>query len=91
MVDLQQAKEHLRIDHDHEDGLIQGYIDAATEAAFDYMNWDEPPIPLPAPVISAVLLVVADLYENRQYHIDARQVKNQAYAMLLNPYRNMGV
>lgn len=91
MVDLQQAKEHLRVDHEHEDALILGYIDAATAAACDYLNWTEIPDDPPAPVVSAILLGVADLYENRQYHIDARQVENRTYMMLLNPYRRMGV
>ncbi|MDU9400614.1 head-tail connector protein, partial [Pseudomonas sp. zfem003] len=29
MVDLARAKEHLRIEHDEEDNLIQAYLDAA--------------------------------------------------------------
>lgn len=91
MVDLQQAKEHLRIDHDHEDALILGYIEAATAAAYNYLNWEDIPDDPPAPVISAILLVVADLYENREIHIDSRTVESRTYLLLLNPYRKMGV
>lgn len=91
MVNLATVKQHLRVDHDYEDDLIQGYLDAAIHSASDYLNWEELPDELPAPVAAAVLLLVGELYENRERQIDSRLVTNQTYQLLLNPYRLMTV
>lgn len=88
---LEEAKAHLRVDHNDEDFLINGYLQAATAAAYDYLNWTEAPAVIPSPVISAVLLAVGDLYENRERHIESRMVESKTYQLLLNPYRNMSL
>lgn len=91
MVDVTQAKLHMRVDHNEEDTLIQTYIDAATAGVADYLNWTQVPNPLPAPVTAAILLAVGDLYENRESKIDNRPVDNLTYKRLLDPYRAMTV
>ncbi|AFK62788.1 phage protein DNA packaging protein [Advenella kashmirensis WT001] len=91
MVDVTQAKEHMRVDHDFEDTLIQTYIDAATAGVLDYLNLAAMPIPTPAPVTAAILLAVGDLYENRESKIENRSVDNLTYKRLLDPYRAMDV
>lgn len=91
MVDVTQAKEHMRVDHDVEDVLIQTYIEAATAGVLDYLNLAAMPIPTPAPVTAAILLAVGDLYENRESKLDSRMVDNLTYKRLLDPYRAMDV
>ena len=40
---------------------------------------------------AAVLLLMADLYLNRERQVDRVLSENPAYALLLNPYRSMSV
>lgn len=92
MISLEQAKLHLRVDHEDEDALIFHCIEAATAAAIDYLNWPETPTEnIPAPVESAILLMVGDLYENRERQVDSRLTESKTYQLLLNPYRLMTV
>ncbi|MNG32783.1 Phage gp6-like head-tail connector protein [compost metagenome] len=87
---LTEAKAHLRVTHNLEDALIQGYLDAALTHVANYLG-DDLPDPMPAPVEAAVLLLMADLYINRERQADKPLSENSAYALLLNPYRNMEV
>ncbi|ABR85316.1 TPA: head-tail connector protein [Pseudomonas aeruginosa] len=87
---LEEAKEHLRVVHDLEDDLIQTYLDAALGHVQIYLG-DDLPDPLPKPVEAAVLLLMADLYLNRERQVDRVLSENSAYALLLNPYRSMSV
>lgn len=81
MVDLARAKEHLRIEHDEEDDLIQAYLDAArahVEAFCDRTIVDPAPGPDAPPldqatqmlltkdVGQAILLLVGHYYNNRE-------------------------
>lgn len=89
MVTLEELKAHLRMDHDHEDTLILTYQDAAEQAVRDYtgVDFDDP---APGPVRAAVLLMVADLYENREGgYVGARRSDSPVVRMLLNPYREI--
>tara|TARA_R100001143_G_C3357653_1_gene133510 strand:+ start:1131 stop:1406 length:276 start_codon:yes stop_codon:yes gene_type:complete len=91
VITLEQAKLHLRVDHDDEDAAITAMIDAATAAALDYLNMDELPNPVPAPVQAAILLQVGDLYANRERQGERPLYANTTYERLLNPYRVMAV
>lgn len=91
MITLEQAKLHLRVDHEDEDAAITAMIDASTAAALDYLNLDAMPDPVPAPVSAAILLQVGDLYANRERQADKQFYANATYERLLNPYREMGV
>jgi len=67
-------------------------IDAATAATGDYLNattaLDETAA---APIKSATLLMVADLYENRERQSEQQLYTNRTYERLLNPYRIVSV
>lgn len=61
MIDLTIVKAHLRVDHDEEDPLIQGYTDAALGAFESWTNRTliEPGKPLPDPVGNSLFLTKA--------------------------------
>ncbi|MGE8638130.1 MAG: head-tail connector protein [Achromobacter sp.] len=86
---MEQAKLHVRVDMPDEDAAIQGMIDAATDAAADYLGLttDELTAAMPAPVKAAILLQVGDLYENRERQGSEAYYQNRTYERLLNPYR----
>ncbi|WP_353618339.1 head-tail connector protein [Paracidovorax avenae] len=91
LLTLADAKLHCRIDDDAEDLAIQAIVDAATAAVADYLNMDLDDVDsdAPAPVKSAALLLVADLYANREASSERPLVRNPTFALLLNPYRLM--
>lgn len=87
---LEEVKEHLRVEHDVEDALIQTYLDAAEAHVAVYLG-DDLPDPMPKPIEAAVLLLVADLYVNRERQSEVALYKNTAFTLLLNPYLSMSV
>lgn len=100
VLTLPEVKAHLRVDHDAEDVLISGMIDAAEDYVSRYLErplpWEDEdgrPVPVPASVKAAILLIVGDLYANREGRfVGTTQTDNPAVQMLLGPYRlGMGV
>lgn len=89
-VTLDEAKMHMRVDHPDEDSYIEGLVMAA-EAHISMYLGDASPDPMPAPIKAAVLLLVGDLYENRERQADRILHEGTAYALLLSPYRSMAV
>ncbi len=90
MIDLTEAKLHLRVDIDDDDTAIQTMIDAATAATLDYLNLDGfDSNGMPEPVKCATLLLIGDLYENRERQTEKPLFGNSTYERLLNPYRVM--
>ena len=88
MLTLAEAKLHCRIDHADEDTLLSAMIDAAVAAVGDYINAAEPlDDTAPAPVKAACLLLVGDLYSNREALVERPLSKNPTFERLLNPYR----
>lgn len=89
MLTLAETKQHLRVDLEDDDTLITGLIAAATTATGDYL--DNASLVMdataPAPVKTAALLLVADLYENRTAQTERPLFTNAAYERLLAPYR----
>ncbi|MCF5044292.1 phage gp6-like head-tail connector protein [Pseudomonas sp. PA-7-1E] len=61
MIDLPIVKAHLRVDHDDEDALIEGYRDAALSAFETWTNRTlvDPEGTLPDPVGNALLMTKA--------------------------------
>ncbi|WP_306150639.1 head-tail connector protein [Roseovarius sp. MMSF_3281] len=69
IVELGQVKQHLVIEHDDDDQLLQGYIDAAEGFVGDYLRRDlgaDYPQGLPAPVVSSVMILAARYYADRE-------------------------
>jgi hypothetical protein len=96
---IEEAKTHLRVQHDAEDDLIAGLIEAAEDHVFRYLERSLPWIdddgveaPVPGSVRAAILLIVGDLYANREGRfVGVSQSDNPAVRMLLAPYRvNLG-
>ena len=88
ILTIEEVKAHLRIQHDEEDDLIEGFIAQAEAVAEDYcrVQFSDP---APEPVRLAVLLVVSHYYENRDN--PDRQVymtMRIAFENLLYPYRD---
>lgn len=90
LLTLAEAKLHCRIDHDDEDTLLTALIATATAATGDYLNattaLDDTAA---APIKSAALLMVADLYENREAQTERPLYRNSTFERLLNPYRTV--
>ena len=89
VVTVDEAKAHLRVDHDEEDTFLEGLIAKAQAVAEDYcrVSFSEE---APEPVRLAVLLMVSHYYENRdnpekQVYVTMRI----AFENLLYPYRDV--
>lgn len=89
---IDYIKEHLRIDFDCEDSLLELYGDAAEETALNLMQRTKADLieeygKVPTAVIQATLLFVGDLYKNREMQITGNSNNiNPAFGTLLKPY-----
>ena len=88
ILTTEEVKAHLRIQHDEEDDLIDGFIAQAEAVAEDYCRVQFPE-PAPEPVRLAVLLMVSHYYENRD-NPDRQMYMTMriAFENLLYPYRD---
>lgn len=97
IVSLTEAKMHLKVDQSSEDDLIALHIAAAEEAIENYIGRTIPNKNLSTPnppksIKAAALLIISDLYENRDGATEIELKQNPAITRLLNPYRvGMGV
>lgn len=101
MIELDEAKLHLRVIANEEDSLIATYIEAAEDAVAQYLKrpipWadaDGNPVPVPASVRAAALLIVGDLYATREavtHDRNAHAEVNPTVERLLAPYRALTV
>jgi uncharacterized phage protein (predicted DNA packaging) len=91
MLTLTETKLHLRVSHNDEDTLIGAMMQAATYASADYLNIDVDQLTstVPSPIKAATLLMVGDLYENRESQSDRPFNRNPTYRLLLDPYRTV--
>lgn len=92
ILTLSEIKQHLRLEEEEveENDLLANLLDAAVDYASQYVGreipWDGEPVP--ASVRAAILLIVGDLYENREGQIvGATIVDNPAVDRLLHFYR----
>jgi hypothetical protein len=67
LVTLERAKSHLKIFVDDENDDVQDKIEQASDIIVDYLKTDEvwTTEDAPKPVVTAVLLMLTHLYENR--------------------------
>ncbi len=98
VLDIKVAKRHLNL---HEDCgvddllLTQVYMPAAEDHVAQYLNRPVPwkdsagsDVPVPASVLAAMLLVLADLHENREAQfVGVTAMANPTVRNLLNPFR----
>lgn len=73
VLTLEEIKAHLRVDGSAEDAQLTLLGEAAEDYATQYLNRSLPwlddlgaPVPVPASIRAALLLIVGDLYENRE-------------------------
>ena len=101
MIDLNDAKLHLRVDGNEEDSIIQFYIDAAIEKTSAILGReliapnatpsDESEIDFNNAIKAACLLYVGLLYAYREAASNGLVELPLGYYDLLRPYRLMGV
>ena len=86
---LEYAKQHLRIEGESEDVLLLVYVTAAMEHVrqFTRQDWPTDSATVPPEWIAAVLLLTADLYENREAQTAVPLSENKTVARLLWPHR----
>ena len=98
IVTLEEAKTHLRVQHDEEDALITGLIEQAQAAAEDfcrvtfepYVDDEGHEADAPGPVKLAVFLMVGYFYEHREAEDGAGfRTMRRAFMTLLYPYRDL--
>ena len=99
LLELDTVKSHLRVFHDDEDSQIEIYMAAAESIVTEYLDrevvatGETPALPDgiaagPA-IVAAILLVTADLYENREPDMSAQGevVLPRHVRALLAPWR----
>lgn len=93
-VTLDEVKAHLRVDGSSEDALLTLQLDAAQDAAAQYLNRPIPwtnaegqAVDVPASVKVAILLILGALYANREAQSERKLEENQTVRFLLDPYR----
>lgn len=101
-ISLAEAKQHLRLQEDsgEEDAYIEMLIKTALRAVKDYIDRpfsddvckdDEDETKLAPPLRYAALLILGDLYENREAQQTMTLNINITCQNLMNPYRKWGV
>lgn len=101
-ISIIEAKQHLRLDTDtgEEDELIEMLIKTALRAVKDYIDRpftddvckdDDDNTKIAPPLRYAALLMLGDLYENREAQQWQALSINMTCQNLMNPYRKMGV
>lgn len=95
VLTLDEIKAHLRLDGNEEDAQLTLLSDAAEDYATQYLGRSLPwlddkgaPVPVPASVRAALLLVIGDLYENREgAFVGVSRVDNPTVERLLHFHR----
>lgn len=85
VVSVDEAQMHLRVTQDDDLTLIQTYIEAAEEYISQFLNTQN--FPENSAIKAAALLIVGDLYENREGAGEKDIKENPAVMRLLYPYR----
>ena len=91
-VSLAETKEHLRIRSADttQDVVLAIYMDAADDWIANFLN--QCPFQQTSAIKAAALLIIGDLFENREGGSEKEIKENPAVCNLLYPYRiNMGM
>lgn len=94
LVKIEDLKQHLRIDHDDDDVVLQTYLVAAERHTLDYCEIETIPNKEGAGYVfrAAILLFAADLYEQREYAgTGTITFEHPTLRRLLDPYRHLSV
>lgn len=88
-ISLEQAKAHMRVDTDIDDDLITNKLAAAKAWVAAYTASDPDSATAPAPIKEAVLMLCAQLYENREISLNGLQAQELPFGFidLLSGYR----
>ena len=89
IVGLDEAKQHLRVEHDEDDDILTTYLRQAQAAAEDYcrVSFEEDAA---EPVRLAILLMAAHFYERRDSSDgNAYATMMEAFHALLYPHRKI--
>lgn len=96
MLDLALAKQHLRVLHSDDDGLIGTYLAAAERWAENYTGKTLVAIgeaadgEIPADLTAAILLMVGHLYSNREAVTSTPLAEAPLGSIILaHPYRDV--
>lgn len=95
-IDLDTAKKHLNIEPDftEDDEYILGLIDMAEQSVRVHTNEDFDVLAennggcIPAPLIQAMLLMIGNMYQNREPLGTNRTELPLSYRYLIDLYRN---
>lgn len=95
ILSLDEIKAHLRLDGEAEDAHLTLLSEAAEDYVSQYLDRPVPwldaagsVVPVPGGVRAALLLIVGDLYENREGQITGvSRAENPTVMCLLSPYR----
>lgn len=97
-ITLDRAKSHLRVTHEIDDTYIAGLIPTSFQLIADEIDRDLTEDicltrsgALSESLQQAALLVIGDLYQNREAQQTEQLHMNHALDRLLNKYRKMGV
>ena len=89
---LDTAKAHLHVDDNDQDELISVYADAAVLSVLNYCDLRLVPVGAEAAFRAGALVMLGDLYANREAIIVGTIVAvNPTVEALLHPYRRMRV
>lgn len=96
LVTPEQVKEHLLIDHDHDDAKLATIAEEASHVMLNYLKkaedwWQDSsgePVDVPGTITAATLKVAAALYENRDGSPNATPALSQDVMDMVHRYRD---
>ncbi|NEX63450.1 head-tail connector protein [Noviherbaspirillum galbum] len=91
MITLDEAKNFIRVDDNADDDLILGMIATAKAHVENYTGETYADGEVPAPIKSAALLLIGELYDNRGIQYNEAIYTSRTFANLLNQYRKLGI
>ena len=90
VFDINTVKSHLRIEHELEEALISGYMEAAQDYAETFLGCKLADFEtLPGTILAGLLLHTALLYESREGEFIEKNLK--AVRLLYWPYRKVSI